>query len=239
MAAPILAASDLARRFGGVAAIDGFSFTVEAGSAVGLIGPNGAGKTTVFNLISGFDRPDTGTVMLAGRPIHGLPAHRISRLGLGRTFQTVRVFRDLTIEENLRVADSHARPGLDAPYETRAADCLALVELQGRRNDRVGAMSYGQQKLVELAMVLVTQPLIILLDEPVAGVNPLLIEKIAAVLEELRRRGATLLIVEHNVPFVARLCDRVIVMAQGRKLTEGGGAEVQRDPRVLEAFLGG
>jgi ABC-type branched-subunit amino acid transport system ATPase component len=237
-AAPILEAADLAKKFGGLIAVDGVSFRVARGSALGIIGPNGAGKTTLFNLLSGFETADTGTIHFKGHSVERVPPHRIARLGIGRTFQSVRVFGALSVQENLRIAHLYAPPADAGSFDQRAAEILDFVGLARHADATAGRMSYGQRKLLELGMVLMTKPSLILLDEPVAGVNPALIEEIAKVLEALVERGQTLLVVEHNVPFVTRVCREIIVMANGRLLVQGTGAEIQRDPRVLEAFLG-
>ena len=238
-ARPLLEVAHASRAFGGIHAVEDVSFTVAPGAVTGLIGPNGAGKTTVFNLLSGIDRPDSGRVVFESRRVDGLSASRVTRLGVGRTFQGVRVFGDMTVRENLRVADMNGARGGTPGAATRIAEALDFVDMAAHVDATAGLLSYGQRKLVELAMVLVQAPKLILLDEPVAGVNPVLVEKIGGILTRLAQRGQTLLVVEHNIPFVTRLCDRVIVMANGSILTEGSAAEVQKDARVLEAFLGG
>lgn len=239
MKQPALTTRNLSCHFGGVHAVDDVSFDVEEGASVGIIGPNGAGKTTLFNLISGFARPTAGTVEYRGKPLRSGRAHLIARAGIGRTFQTVRVFGELTVQDNLRVADHLATTPGQGNFPERLAETLEFVGMSRFVDDEAGFLSYGQQKLIELAMVLINRPTIILLDEPVAGVNPVMIQQIADVLNRLRARGLTLVLVEHNVPFVTELCDKIIVMTNGRKLMEGSGAEVQADKRVLEAFLGG
>lgn len=238
-ARPLLEVAHASRAFGGIHAVEDVSFTIARGALTGLIGPNGAGKTTVFNLLSGIDRPDSGQVLFEGRRIDGLSASRVTRLGVGRTFQSVRVFGDMTVRENLRVADMNGARGDTPGAATRIAEALDFVDMAAHVEASAGLLSYGQRKLVELAMVLVQAPKLILLDEPVAGVNPVLVEKIGAILARLAQRGQTLLVVEHNIPFIARLCNRVIVMANGSILTEGSAEEIQKDSRVLEAFLGG
>jgi len=232
--APLLEASGVSRAFGGIHAVENVSFSIAPGEVTGLIGPNGAGKTTLFNLLSGVDRPGAGQVTFEGRRIDGLSATRVNRLGIGRTFQSVRVFGDMTVRENLRIADLNGtRAGT-----SRSTEALQFVDMAPYVDAVAGLLSYGQRKLVELAMVLVQAPKLILLDEPVAGVNPVLVEKIGSILSRLAERGQTLLVVEHNIPFVTKLCRRVIVMANGGILAQGSAAEIQSDARVLEAFLG-
>jgi ABC-type branched-subunit amino acid transport system ATPase component len=235
----LLEVSGASRSFGGIRAVSDVSFAIEPRAVTGLIGPNGAGKTTVFNLLSGIDRPDAGEVRVEGRRIDGMPASRISALGIGRTFQSVRVFGDMSVQENLRVADLNGAQRGTPGAQQRIADALEFVDMAAHASAMAGLLSYGQRKLVELAMVLVQAPKLILLDEPVAGVNPVLVDKIGGILMKLAERGQTLLVVEHNIPFVTRLCRRIIVMANGSILTEGSADEIQKDARVLEAFLGG
>jgi ABC-type branched-subunit amino acid transport system ATPase component len=237
-APPILQVAGLCKRFGGVVAVDQVSFDIVAGTAVGVIGPNGAGKTTLFNLLSGFEIADSGRICFVGQSIERALPHRTARLGMGRTFQSVRVFAAMTVRENLRVAHMHGRAERSGDFEERANEILAFIGLTPHANSMAGSLSYGQRKLLEIAMVLITDPLLILLDEPVAGVNPGLIEEIERLLRQLVGRGLTLLVVEHNLAFIARVCADVIVMANGAVLTRGSGAEIQGNPRVLEAFLG-
>jgi ABC-type branched-subunit amino acid transport system ATPase component len=235
---PILEVVGISKRFGGVVAVDQVSFSIAAGRAVGLIGPNGAGKTTLFNLLSGFEISDSGTIRFAGHAIErGLP-HNTARLGIGRTFQSVRVFASMRVRENLRIAHMYGRKANERRFEERAAEILAFVGLTQHGESIAGSLSYGQRKLVELGMVLITDPMLILLDEPVAGVNPAMINEIERLLQELVGRGLTLLVVEHNLPFVTRVCADIIVMSNGGLLMRGGSPDIQRDPRVLEAFLG-
>ena len=238
-ARPLLEMAHASRAFGGIRAVNDVSFAISPGVVTGLIGPNGAGKTTVFNLLCGIDRPDSGQVMFEGHRIDALSASRAARLGIGRTFQSVRVFGDLSVRENLRVADLNGARGSTPGAAARIVEALDFVDMGPHVDAMAGLLSYGQRKLVELAMVLVQAPRLILLDEPVAGVNPVLVEKIGNILAQLAGLGQTLLIVEHNIPFVTRLCERVIVMANGSILTQGSAEEIQKDARVLEAFLGG
>ncbi len=248
----ILEVTDLRKAYAGVHALDGVSFAVEAGSITGLIGPNGSGKSTAIDCISGFQKLDGGKVVLAGADITGRPAHRIARAGLMRTFQTVRIYERLSLRDNLAVATQQFdaatwvddllrtkryREAVEAA-EVRARTLVELIGLQRYYEAETGILSYGQKKLVALAAALMPHPKIVVLDEPVAGVNPSRIREIEAALQQLNRAGETFLIVEHNVEFITNLCHRVIVLDQGAKLAEGTAAEIHTDQRVLEAYLG-
>jgi ABC-type branched-subunit amino acid transport system ATPase component/ABC-type branched-subunit amino acid transport system permease subunit len=240
----LLEVDGLAKRFGGIAAVDDCSFTVREGGLTGLIGPNGSGKTTTFNLITGMVRGDSGSIRFDGRRIdRALPWER-AHLGLGRTFQVTRLFPRMTVLENL-VAPlrSFSWPNLAAdavsgPEARRAEELLDFVGLLPLAGQPAGQLSFGQQKLAELAQVLMLEPRLVLLDEPAGGVNPGMIERIAELLLELNRRGITFLIVEHNMPMVLGLCDPILVMARGRVIAEGPPGAIQRDPAVLDAYLG-
>jgi branched-chain amino acid transport system ATP-binding protein len=248
----LLEISDLRKAYAGVHALDGVSFAVEAGSVTGLIGPNGSGKSTAIDCISGFEKRDGGRIVLAGLDISGQPAHHIARAGLMRTFQTVRVYERLSLRDNLAIATQQFdratwvdeflrtrryREAVDAA-EARARQLVELIGLSRYYDVETGILSYGQKKLVALAAALMPHPKIVVLDEPVAGVNPSRIREIEVALGELNRAGETFLIVEHNVEFITNLCHRVIVLDQGRKLAEGTALEIHSDPRVLEAYLG-
>ena len=249
----MLELSGLTRRFGGARAVDGVSLRLPSGRITGLIGPNGAGKTTLFNLIAGSLRPTQGTIRFAGCDISRAPPHRRLALGLGRTFQIPRPFAAMTVLENVLLAaqrQSGERPFANwltpstvAAEERRAIsrareiiDFLALTRLASAP---AATLSGGQRKLLELARVLMAEPRLVLLDEPAAGVNPTLLETIIDRIHDLHARGIAFLIVEHNLDLVARLCDEVHVMANGRLLTSGPPDAVTRDPRVVEAYLGG
>lgn len=248
----ILRVTDLRKAYSGVHALDGVSFDVEAGSITGLIGPNGSGKSTAIDCISGFQTLDDGKVVLAGNDITGKVAHHIARAGLMRTFQTVRIYERLSLRDNLAIAAQQFDDAtwVDEFFRTRRyRDAVeasekranALVDLIGLRKYyeiETGILSYGQKKLVALAAALMPHPKIVVLDEPVAGVNPSRIREIEVALQQLNRAGETFLIVEHNVEFITNLCHRVIVLEQGRKLAEGTAAEIHKDSRVLEAYLG-
>lgn len=248
----ILQVDDLRKAYAGVHALDGVSFEVEAGSITGLIGPNGSGKSTAIDCMSGFQKLDAGQVTLASQDITGRPAHAIARAGLMRTFQTVRVYERLSLRDNLAIACQEFDPAhwIDEllrtkkyhaaveAAETRARRLIELIGLQRYYEAEAGILSYGQKKLVALAAALMPHPKIVVLDEPVAGVNPSRIREVEAALQQLNQAGETFLIVEHNVEFITNLCHRVIVLEQGRKLAEGSAAEIHADSRVLEAYLG-
>ena len=242
---------DVVRAFGGVRAVDGASLEVEAGSITGLIGPNGAGKSTLFNCISGFLRPQSGRVLLEGKRIDGRAPHRIAKAGLVRTFQTPRALTRMTVLENVMLAATrHGGERLagslaagarrrEREVKTRAAELLGLVRLDGHAPELAGTLSGGQRKLLELVRALMAQPRILLLDEPMAGVSPTLrVELLEHVLALRDRDGITLLIVEHDLDFVMRASDRVIVMNDGRVITQGSPSEVRADARVVDAYLG-
>jgi branched-chain amino acid transport system permease protein len=241
---PLLEVKGLEKHFGGVKAVDGCSFTVPAGSITGLIGPNGSGKTTAFNLIGGTMTPSAGEVWFDGRRIDGLPAYRRAHLGIGRTFQITRLFKDMTVLENVvaplrdfRLGQLN-RPAMRGDEAEKAMELLQFVGMERFRDQQAGALSYGQQKLVELAQVLMLDPKLILLDEPAGGINPTLIARMGDMIRALNAQGTTFLIVEHNMPFVLGLCDPVLVLARGACICEGTAESVQKDPQVLDAYLG-
>ena len=240
----LLEVEGLTKRFGGVTAVDACSFAVPAGSVTALVGPNGSGKTTAFNLITGYTPADTGTIRFAGATVARPDPVRLSRRGLTRTFQQARIFPDLTLVENMVAAVQQPWRATFSPRVRRAErdHALQLLDEFGIARlaaERAGNLSYGQKKLLEFAAVLMAEPRLVLLDEPTAGVNPVLVEQIEERIRELHARGLTFLVVEHNMNLVMRLCDPVIVLAQGAKLAEGAPDEVRSDPRVLDAYLGG
>ena len=232
------------KRFGGLVAVDNASLTVRKGSITGLIGPNGSGKTTLFNIITGGMSADSGEVCLQGQRIDGMPPWQRGHLGLGRTFQLTRLFKDMTVQENVvaPLPDSRWRTmfadAVSGPEAARAGELLDIVGLRRFAGERAGALSYGQQKLVELAQVLMLEPRLILLDEPAGGVNPSLLGRLTEVIRELNQRGITFLVVEHNLPLVLALCDPVVVFSRGRPIAEGPAAMIRQDPDVLDAYLG-
>jgi ABC-type branched-subunit amino acid transport system ATPase component/ABC-type branched-subunit amino acid transport system permease subunit len=232
------------KRFGGLAAVDHCSLAVRAGTITGLIGPNGSGKTTLFNLVTGMMRPDGGEIHFRVRRIDRLPAWERAHMGLGRTYQITRLFRDMTVLENVVAPLSDFRwrqLGADAVSGSEARKASELLDFVGMARfagERVAHLSFGQQKLVELAQILMLDPSLILLDEPAGGINPSLIERIEALIHDLNSRGMTFLIVEHNMPLVLGLCDPVIVVARGAVLAAGSPNEIRKDPLVLGAYLG-
>jgi len=249
---PILQVDRLSRRFGAVRAVDGVSFAMAAGTITGLIGPNGAGKSTLFSLIAGALRPDGGDISFEGRSIAGLTPDRIFRAGLARTFQIPRPFPRMTVLENVMLAPLHQsgerfwnnwiRGGAVAREERaareRAMELLRLTRLAEHANALAGQISGGQQKLLELARVLIVEPRLLLLDEPAAGVNPKLLETMLETISALHRRGITFLIIEHNIDVVMQMCRPIVVMARGQIIFEGEPDGVRRDARVLDAYLG-
>ena len=244
---------ELVREFGGLHAVDGVSFEVQKGSITGLIGPNGAGKTTVFNVIAGALPPTRGKIHFNGVEITGSPAHRTFREGLVRTFQIPRPFGRMTVLENLMMAPTNQlgerfwnnwiHPGAvhaeELKLRDKAIDVLDFLGLTRLGEELAENLSGGQTKLLELGRALMSDPLMVLLDEPGAGINPTLLGEIVERIAELNRRGITFLIIEHNMDLVMTLCDPILVMANGELLMQGSAEEVQSDPSVLDAYLGG
>ncbi|PSQ43519.1 ABC transporter ATP-binding protein [Halobacteriales archaeon SW_7_68_16] len=251
----ILSVDDLRKTFGGITAVDGASFEVEAGRITGLIGPNGAGKSTTFNCITGFHRPDGGTVTFDGEDVTGQSPESLAERGLARTFQIARELEEMTVLENLMLAPGGqigerlsraVLPGFrtrvrnqEERLRERVWETLDLFEIDHLADEYAGSLSGGQRKLLELARALLVDPDLLLLDEPFAGVNPTLEDKLLDRLHDLRAEGLTFLLVEHDMDVIMQNCDRVIVMHQGTVLAEGPPAAIRENDRVIEAYLGG
>jgi branched-chain amino acid transport system ATP-binding protein len=237
-APPLLDVRGLSKNFRGLRAVHGVSFAVEAGGIVGLIGPNGAGKTTIFNMIAGVFRPDAGEVRLEGRPITGLRPDRVCHAGIGRTFQLVRPFKGLTVEENVVIGALHAAGGV-AAARARALDILDGLGLADKRRQKADALTLPDRKRLEVARALATGPKLLLLDEVMAGLRPTETDRMVAFFRDLnRQRGLTILLIEHVMRAVMALSRHVVVVHHGEKIAEGAPDEVVRDPRVLECYLG-
>lgn len=240
----MLEVREISKAYGGVRAVNGSSFSVAEGSITGLIGPNGAGKTTAFDIIGGIVTPDSGSVSLDGTDVTGWMPHKITRLGVSRTFQITRDLGDMTVLENMVVGSpaSGWRSLLGSRIlqkeEDRAMDLLRFVGIDKLATTNAESLSYGQKKLLEFASVLMPEPRMIMLDEPAGGVNPALLERIMDHIRELNSQGITFLIVEHNMDVVMSLCSSIIVMAHGEVLTTGTPEAIREDDTVLDAYLG-
>lgn len=252
-AAPVLEVSGLSMRFGGLLAVDGVNLTVEQQQIVSLIGPNGAGKTTVFNCLTGFYQPSAGSIRFCGEEVSGLPGFKLARKGMVRTFQHVRLFRQMSVVENLLVAQhqhlntsmlaglfktpSYRRSEQDALDQ--AAQWLERVDLLPFANRTAGTLAYGQQRRLEIARCMVTRPRLLMLDEPAAGLNPRETADLQKLISELReQQGLTILLIEHDMKLVMGISDQVVVINQGCPLATGTPTEVSRNPDVIKAYLG-
>jgi branched-chain amino acid transport system ATP-binding protein len=249
----LLSVSELTMRFGGLLAVDQVEFSVKKDEVFAIIGPNGAGKTTVFNCVGGFYKPSSGTIVMDGVPITGQPSHRVARHGLVRTFQNVRLFKTLTVLENLLVAQhtqmqTHLLPGLlklpsfrrsESEAKHRAAQWLDFMGIRQFANREAGTLAYGHQRRLEIARCMITKPRLLMLDEPAAGLNPQEKRDLQALIDQLRREyGVAVLLIEHDMSLVMGVSDRILVMEHGKPITTGLPDEVRADPRVIKAYLG-
>ncbi|WP_296255800.1 MULTISPECIES: high-affinity branched-chain amino acid ABC transporter ATP-binding protein LivG [unclassified Pseudomonas] len=253
MSRPLLQASGLCMRFGGLLAVNGVGLTVNEKQVVSMIGPNGAGKTTVFNCLTGFYKPTSGTILLDGEPIQGLAGHQIARKGVVRTFQNVRLFKEMTAMENLLVAqhrhlNTHFLSGLFKTPAYRKSEREAMeyaehwleaVDLKAFANRPAGTLAYGQQRRLEIARCMMTRPRILMLDEPAAGLNPKETEDLKALIGVLRNEhNATVLLIEHDMKLVMSISDHVVVINQGTPLADGTPEQIRDNPEVIKAYLG-
>ena len=244
----ILSLTGLSKSFGGIHAVQNCNFSIDQGTITGLIGPNGAGKTTVFNLLTGLLHADSGAIEFCGDNITHWPAYKRAQAGFARTFQLIRIFPNLTVLENLKVALQDNKQELRNIFlnqkklqkrlDAEAKELLKRVNLEDHAQLLAGELSYGQQKLLEILRTMAMSPKVILLDEPAAGINRTLLQTIVKLIHELQSEGKTILVIEHDMGFIMEICEKIIVMDFGKEIAEGTPKEIQKNPKVLEAYLG-
>jgi branched-chain amino acid transport system ATP-binding protein len=249
----LLAARDISKRFGGVQALEDVSFTINHGEIYGLIGPNGAGKTSLFNVLTGIYVPDSGSFTFDGEPLNRLKPNEVAERGIARTFQNIRLFQNLSALENVMIGRHvRSKAGVfgailrdkgtlaeEAAIEKRSYELLEYVGVATRANDLAKHLAYGDQRRLEIARALATEPKLLALDEPAAGMNATETQGLKRLLEDIRRDGTTILLIEHDMKLVMSVCDRVLVLDYGKKIAEDSAAEVQKDAKVIAAYLGG
>lgn len=248
----LLEVRNISKSFGGLKALDSCSFEAKEGEILGLIGPNGSGKTTMFNVITGIYMPDKGSVKYKGEDVTKWPSDRRSRMGMSRTFQLIRLFPKLTVMDNMLIAQKYVHgEGFWSQFirkrhvedeekakRTRAMELLRMVNLHHKTNDLAENLSYGQQKLLEIVRALATEPEILLLDEPIAGVNPTMTKQILSLIKSLNMNGMTIVIIEHNMNVMMKFCSRMVVLDYGKEIAAGRPAQIKRNRKVVEAYLG-
>ena len=229
----LLKLSNVSKSFGGLKAVNNVSMEIPPNVIVGLIGPNGSGKTTLVNLITGFYRPDAGDIFFKDEKITGLKPYHIANKGIVRTFQLTRVFKQLTVMQNLMTAlNSHE------DFQGKVSEILDMIGLQGKANTVAQNLSYGEQKLLEIGRALIKNPQVLILDEPASGISPTIVNKLSEVIIELKRLGKTIMIIEHNLRVISNVCDTVVVLNHGVKIAEGTFSEISTDQRVISAYIG-